>query len=151
MHHSLRSYDILRSSPIVFHCLGYSSQVSDNQNTPGITLTTRYEEQVCYFSILIVKYFFLLLVLIDKSNIRHFSHVIKSRIFKNLNLRKKADPNFCGIFLKSHFKYLKLYSNPPSWLARSRCHVDTFWKTKDWNSHFRSSQPFRFWYVEMHC
>ena len=46
---------------------------------------------------------------------------------------------------------LKLYSNPPSWLARSHCHMSTFWKTKDWSSHFWESQPFRFWYVEVHC
>ena len=44
---------------------------------------------------------------------RHFSHVTKIRIFKNLNLRKKADHSFCGNFLKSHFRHLKLYSNPP--------------------------------------
>ena len=45
---------------------------------------------------------------------RHFSHATKSRIFKNLNLRKKADLNFRGKFLKNHFRHLKLYSNPPS-------------------------------------
>ena len=74
----------------------------------------------------------------------------KSHIFKNLNLRKKADRNFCGTFLKNRFRHLKLYSNLPSWLARSRCHMGTFWKTKDWSSHFWESQPFRFWYVEVH-
>ena len=84
-------------------------------------------------------------------NIRHSCHVTKSRIFKNLNLRKKADRNFRGTFLKNRFRHLKLYSNPPSWLARSRCHMGTFWKTKDWSSHFWESQPFRFWYVEIHC
>ena len=78
---------------------------------------------------------------------RHFSHVTKSRIFKNLNLRKKANRNF--FFLKNRFRHLKLYSNPPSWLARSHCHMDTFWKTKDWSSHFWESQPFKFWYVEV--
>ena len=81
---------------------------------------------------------------------RHFNHVTKSRIFKNLNLRKKADRNFRGTFLKNRFRHLKLYSNPPSWLARSRCHMGTFWKTKDWSSHFWERQPFRFWYVEVH-
>ena len=45
---------------------------------------------------------------------RHFSHVTKSRIFKNLNLREKADRNFCRTFLKNRFRHLKLYSNPPS-------------------------------------
>ena len=74
--------------------------------------------------------------------------VTKSRIFKILNLTKKSDRNFRGTFLKNHFRHLKLYSNPPSWLARSRCHMGTFWKTKDWSSHFWESQPFRFWYVE---
>ena len=48
------------------------------------------------------------------SSNRHYSHVTKSRIFKNLNLRKKADRNFRGNFLKNHFRHLKLYSNPPS-------------------------------------
>ena len=81
---------------------------------------------------------------------RHFSHVTKSRIFKNLNLRKKAHRNFRGTFLKNHFRHLKLYSNPPSWLARNRCHMGNFWKTKDWSSHFRESQAFRYWYVEVH-
>ena len=47
------------------------------------------------------------------ANIRHFSRVNKSRIFKILNLRKKADRNFSGIFLKYRFRHLKLYSNPP--------------------------------------
>ena len=82
--------------------------------------------------------------------IRHFSQVTKSRILKNLNLRKKADRNFCRTFLKNRFRNLKLYSNPPSWLARCRCHMGTFWKTKDWSSHFWEGQLFRFWYVECH-
>ena len=82
--------------------------------------------------------------------IRYFSHVTKSRIFKGLNLRKKADRNFRDNFLKNHFRHLKLYSNRPSWLAWSHCHMGTFWKTKDWSSHFWGSQPFRFWYVEVH-
>ena len=30
---------------------------------------------------------------------RHFSHVTKSRIFKDLNLRRKADRNFQGNLL----------------------------------------------------
>ena len=81
---------------------------------------------------------------------RQFSHVTKSRIFKYLNLRKKADRNFCRTFLKNRFRCLELYSNPPSWLAKTRCHMGTFWKTKDWSSHFWESQPFRFWYVEVH-
>ena len=79
---------------------------------------------------------------------RYFSHVTKSRMFKNLNLRKKADRNFRRTLLKNRFRHLKLYSNPPSWLARSRCHMGTFWKTKDWSSHLWEGQPFRFWYVE---
>ena len=86
---------------------------------------------------------------LDNNSIIHFSHVSKSRIFKNLDLRKTADRNFRGTFLKNRFRHLKLYSNPPSWLARSRCHMGTFWKTKDWSSHFWESQPFRFWYVEV--
>ena len=57
---------------------------------------------------------------------RHLSHVTKSLFLKNLNLRKKADRNFWG-----SFRHLKLYSNPPSWLTRSRCHMGTLWKTKD--------------------
>ena len=49
--------------------------------------------------------------------IRHFSQVTKSRILKNLNLRKKADRNFRRTFMKNRFRHLKLYSNPPSWLV----------------------------------
>ena len=68
-------------------------------------------------------------------DIRHFSHVTKSHIFKNHNL-KKVDRNFRRTFLKNRFRHLKFYSNPPSWLARGRCHMGTFWKTKDWSPHF---------------
>ena len=46
------------------------------------------------------------------SHNRHFSHVTKSRIFKSLNLRKKADRNFRSTFLKNHFRQLKLYQIP---------------------------------------
>ena len=35
------------------------------------------------------------------NGIRHFSYVTKSRIFKNLILRRKADRNFRGTFLKT--------------------------------------------------
>ena len=82
---------------------------------------------------------------------RHFSHVIKSRIFKNLNLREKADRNFRPTFLKNRFRHLKLYSNTQRWLARGCCHMGTVWKTKYWSSHFWEGQPFRFWYVKCHC
>ena len=40
------------------------------------------------------------------SHNRHFSHVTKSRIFKSLNLRKKADRNFRSTFLKNGFRHL---------------------------------------------
>ena len=84
------------------------------------------------------------------SSYRHFSHVTKSRIFKNLNLRRKADRKFRSNLLKNHFRHLKLYSNPPIWLARSRCHMSAFRKTKGWSSHFWEGQPFRFCYVGVH-
>ena len=38
--------------------------------------------------------------------VRQFSHVTKSRILKNLCLRRKADHNFCGNLLASHFRHL---------------------------------------------
>ena len=86
--------------------------------------------------------------------IRHFRHVTKTRIFKSLNLSKKADRNFCRTFVKNRFRHPKLYSDPwgmkSCWLARSRGHIGTFWQTKDWSSHVWESQPFRFWYVEFH-
>ena len=63
-------------------------------------------------------------------------HVTKNRFFQDLNLRRKADRNSRGNLLKSHFRYLKFYSNPPSRLVRSHCHMSTYWKTKGWNSHF---------------
>ena len=83
-----------------------------------------------------------------------YKYTLQSRdqkpYFQKSLFKKKADGNFRGNFLKNHFRHLKLYSNPPSWLARSRCHMGTFWKTKDWSSHFWEGQPFRFWYVEVH-
>ena len=75
---------------------------------------------------------------------RHFSQCTKKCIFKNFNLRKKADRNFRGNILKNHFEHLTLYSYTPGWLARSRCHMGTFWKANDWSSSFWESQLFRF-------
>ena len=45
---------------------------------------------------------------------RQFSHVTKSHNFKNLNLTRKADRNFCGNLLKNDFRHLKFYSNTSS-------------------------------------
>ena len=98
--------------------------------------------------VLFIYLFIYLLQVFLSSYIRHFSHMTKSRIFKNLNLRKKADRNFRRTFLKNRFRHLKFYSNPPSWLARGRCHMGTIWNTKDWSSHIWEGQPFRYWYVE---
>ena len=82
--------------------------------------------------------------------IRHFSHVTKSCIFKNLSIRRTFDRNFRGNLLEYHFKDLKLYSNSPSWLARSACHMSTFWKTASWISHFWQDQHFRFCCARVH-
>ena len=38
----------------------------------------------------------------------------KSRIFENLDLRRKADRDFCDNLLENHFRHLKLYSDLPS-------------------------------------
>ena len=38
----------------------------------------------------------------------------------------RSDRNFRGSYLKNTFRHLKLYSNSPSWLARSDCHMDIF-------------------------
>ena len=75
---------------------------------------------------------------------------VQKPYFQNLNLRTKADRNFRGTFLKNSFRHLKWYSNPPSWLARRRCHMCTFRKTEDLSSHFWESQPFRLRCVEGH-
>ena len=82
--------------------------------------------------------------------IRHFSHMVKSRIFKNLNLKRKAVRNFRGNLLKSHFRHLNSYSNLRSWLTRGRWHMSNFSKTKGWSSHFWDGQLFRFCYVRVH-
>ena len=73
----------------------------------------------------------------------------KAIFSKILVLDKKADRNIRGNWLKNHFRHLKLYSHPPSWLSRNGCHMRTFWKTKDLSLPFWESQPFRFWYVEV--
>ena len=52
----------------------------------------------------------------SQAKARHFSHVTKSRIFKNLNLREKADRNFRHTFLKNRFSHLTLCSIPQDWL-----------------------------------
>ena len=79
---------------------------------------------------------------------RHFNHMTKNRIFKILNLRRKANRNFHGTFLKNCFRHLELYSNPPGWLASSHCHMGTFWETKDWSSHFWVCQNLEPWQWE---
>ena len=61
---------------------------------------------------------------------RYFSHVAKGCIFKTLNITKKAARNFRGTFLKNRFRQLKLYSNPPSWLARTGFYMGTFWNKR---------------------
>ena len=47
----------------------------------------------------------------------------RTHTFKNLNLRRKAYHNLTPNLQENHFRYLKFYSNPPSLLARSHCHV----------------------------
>ena len=79
-----------------------------------------------------------------------FSHVTESRIFKNPYLRRKVDCSFRSSLLKNHFRHLKLYSSPQSWLARNHCHMSAFWKTKCWSSHFWEGQPFRFCCKKVH-
>ena len=106
------------------------------------------EKHECQFKLMLAEYGLKRLAAATKS--RHFSHVTKNRIFKILNWRKKADSNFRCTFLENRFRHLKLYSEPPSWLARSCCHMETFWEAKDQSSHFLESQLFRFWYVEIH-
>ena len=90
-------------------------------------------------------------LILENAIIRHFSHMTKNRIFKNLNLRRKAKRNFRCNLLKNHSRRLKFYPNPLSWLARSCCHMGIFWKTKSWSSHFWEDQPSRFFYVGVHC
>ena len=102
--------------------------------------------QHSFHYIFVIYEFDIFLIFITKNvNGRHFSHVTKSRIFKNLNLREKADRNFRHAFLKNRFRHVKLYSNLPSWLVRACCHIGTFWKTKDWSLHFSEGQHFRCW------
>lgn len=83
---------------------------------------------------------------------RHFSQITKSRIFKNLNLRRKSDWSFCSNMLGNHFRCLKLHLNSWSWLTLSHCPMGTFWKTrlKFKQKHFTQEQPSRFCYVEVH-
>ena len=79
---------------------------------------------------------------------RYFSHAAKGRIFKNLNLRKKVDCKFRGTFLKNRFRQLKLYSNPPSWLARTGFYMSTFWN-KRLKFTFLRDPTFQVWSVEV--
>ena len=81
---------------------------------------------------------------------RHFCLVTKSRIFKNLNLRRRSNCNVPGKLLQNHFRHLQLWSNPESWLARSCCHLGNFRKTNGWSSHFCQSHFFTFYYERVH-
>ena len=54
----------------------------------------------------------------------------RSRLEIRLNIFRRStiptDHNFRGNLLKNHFRHLKLYSIPPSWLARGRSHMSNF-------------------------
>ena len=68
---------------------------------------------------------------------RHISHVTKSCIFKNLNLRRKVARNF----LENYFRHLKSYSNSSNWLV-------IFWMTAEsWSSRFLQRETFGFCYA----
>ena len=71
--------------------------------------------------------------------------------YSKILISEKKQSQLSPHFPEKLFQAPKLYSDPPSWLARGRCHMSTFWKTKDWSSHFWESQPFRFWNVDFHC
>ena len=57
----------------------------------------------------------------------------KAAFPKNFYLRRKGDYSSRDNLLENHFRHLKLYLNPPSWLARSHCHMCIFWKAKGWS------------------
>ena len=61
---------------------------------------------------------------------RHFSQVTKSRFFKNLNLRRKADRNFRGNLQENLFRHLKLYSNPSKLIDQKWLSYGHLWKDK---------------------
>ena len=85
---------------------------------------SRLKLQLVYLQFLLMNYFDYCYLFAEKLShcwsclilrfccIRHYSHVTKNRIFKNLNLRKKADRSLCGNFLNNHFRQLKLYQIP---------------------------------------
>ena len=73
----------------------------------------------------------------------------KAVFSKILIQEKKPIATFTALPEKP-FQAPKIIFKSPSLFARSRCHMSAFWKTKDWSSHFWDSQPFRFWYVEVH-
>ena len=52
-------------------------------------------------------------------------------------------------FAGKPFQGHKIYSNSPSWLVRSRCHILTFLKAKGRSSHFWDGKSFRFYHVEV--
>ena len=102
-------------------------------NTFANCLLSKATSHLILVPLYVLQYFLITETSPRSCSCRDFSLMSKSHIFKNLNLRKKADYNFRGTFLRNRFSHQKLYSNLTSWLARCRCHMGTFWKTKDWS------------------
>ena len=65
-------------------------------------------------------------------------------VFWKILIKKKSRSQLSPHFPEKPFQAPKI-------IFKSPMLIGTFWKTKDWSSHFWEGQPFRFWYVEFHC
>ena len=93
--------------------------------------------------ILIVRVIYKLLVKMVTYNCRHFSHVTKSRIFKNLNYRKKADR-------KKPFKAPKIIFKSPKLSDQKSLSYGHLLKYKRLKFTFLREPNFKIWYVGVH-
>ena len=78
---------------------------------------------------------------------KRFSHLTKSRIFKNLHLRKKSRSQLSWHFREKPFQAPKILFKSPRLIGQESLSYGHL--LKDRSSHFWEGHPFRFWYVEV--
>ena len=121
-------------------------------NTFANCLLSKATSHLILVPLYVLQYFLITETSPRSCSCRDFSLMSKSHIFKNLNLRKKADYNF-RYFPEKPFQPPKIIFKSHKLIGKmslSYGHLLKDKRLKFWESHFWESQTFMFWYVEVH-